>query len=33
MNGKGEKDEFGIPRADIWDVLAMVGAFLLIAFI
>lgn len=26
-------DEFGIPRADIWDVLAMAGAFLVIAFL
>ena len=26
-------DEFGIPRADVWDVLAMAGAFIIIALI
>ena len=26
-------DEFGIPYADAWDVLAFVGAFLMILFI
>lgn len=30
---KENVDEFGVPRADIWDVLAVVGAFLVIAFI
>ena len=30
---KRNTDEFGVPRADVWDVLAMVGAFLVIAFI
>ena len=28
-----DRDEFGIPYADIWDVLAVVGAFLVIAFL
>lgn len=27
------RDKFGIPYADIWDVLAFVGAFLVIAFL
>ena len=29
---KERRDEFGIPYADVWDVLAMVGAFLMILF-
>lgn len=28
-----DTDEFGIPYADIWDVLVFVGAFLVIAFL
>lgn len=28
-----DADEFGIPYADIWDVLAFVGTFLIIAFL
>lgn len=30
---KNGRDEFGIPYADVWDVLAMAGAFLIIAFL
>lgn len=30
---KRNVDEFGIPYADIWDVLAMAGVFLVIAFL
>lgn len=30
---KENVDEFGVPRADVWDVLAMAGAFLVVAFL